>query len=110
MDNFDERIKTIKKFVEQNKYRLTLHAEKERDADKITKNEIEEALLCDELQIIEDYPNDPRGASFLVLGYTSENLPIHFVMSLAIADVLVIITLYRPDIEIWIDFKIRKER
>jgi len=32
--------------VRQKKYRLTIHAEKEREADLITWREIEESILC----------------------------------------------------------------
>ena len=31
--------------VRQKKYRLTIHAEKEREADQITQREIEESIL-----------------------------------------------------------------
>ena len=51
----------IRKLIREKKYRITLHAETERDADKLTLLEIEEAILSSDLGIIEDYPNDPRG-------------------------------------------------
>jgi hypothetical protein len=57
--------------------------------------------------VIEDYPDDPRGASFLLLGFTEMGKPIHAVCTLA--DVVVIITLYRPDPARWIEWRRRKE-
>jgi hypothetical protein len=57
--------------------------------------------------VIEDYPDDPRGASFLLLGFTETDRPIHAVC--ALTDVLVIITLYRPDPARWIVWRRRKE-
>ena len=54
-------IRTIQLLVEKRKYRLTLHAENERDADRITLGEIKDAFLSVKAGIIEDYPNDPRG-------------------------------------------------
>lgn len=100
----------IKRLVFKKIYRLTLHAEVERDSDQITAREIEEALLSLEAEIIEDYPNDPRGHSCLILGFTKENFPIHIVCGMVESEILVLITVYRPDPDEWIDWKIRKER
>lgn len=102
-------LKHIKNLVIQRKYRLTLHAEIERDAEMITLQEIEEALLSKEAEIIEDYPNDPRGPSCLMLGFTKENSPFHIVCGVGDQETLVIITVYRPDADEWIDWRIRKE-
>lgn len=104
----DERILRVKKLVKSKQYRLSSHAEKEREADHITKNELEEGLLSDSFEIIEDYPDDKRGPSFLALGFTQEVLPIHYVLTLAVNDILFVITMYRPDPEQWVDYKVRK--
>lgn len=101
-------IDQIKRYIVDRKYRLTFHAEVEREADKIFISEIEEAFSSDRSEIIEDYPEDKRGHSSLVLGFANEGLPIHMVCAIH-EDVLVIITLYRPDPELWVDWRIRKE-
>ena len=101
-------IEQIQKLIQERKYRLTLHAEIERDADQITLQEIEEALLSSNCEIIEEYPNDPRGESYLILGFTNENKPIHFVCGSREPDVVIIITIYRPDPYKWVDWRIRK--
>lgn len=103
-------LKEIKSVVGRKEYWLTLHAEVERDADQITLHEIEEALLSSNTKIIEDYPNDPRGHSCLILGFTKEGLPIHVVCGVGEKDTLLIITVYRPDPDEWVDWQIRKER
>lgn len=64
-------IEQIRFLVKERKYRLTLHAENERDTDRITLEEIETALLSSKSEVIEDYPNDPRGSSSLILGFTA---------------------------------------
>ncbi|MFH1777120.1 MAG: DUF4258 domain-containing protein [Candidatus Omnitrophota bacterium] len=87
-----------------------MHAEIERDADQITVREIEEALLCSTTKSIEDYPHDSRGPSCLILGFTKEKSPIHIVYGLADEELLFIITVYRPDLDTWIDWEIRKEK
>ena len=56
--------------IKLKRYRLTSHAEDEREDDQITDGEIREALLSEKCEIIEDYPNDPRGHSALILGFT----------------------------------------
>lgn len=103
-------LKQIKGLIVQRKYRLTLHAEVERDAEQITAQEIRQALCSSEVKIIEDYPNDPRGPSCLILGFTKENHPLHIVCGMGESKTLVIITVYRPDPDEWIDCQIRKER
>ena len=102
-------IEQIKTSISAKKYRLTFHAEVEREVDKIFISEIEEAFSSDSCMIIEDYPDDKRGHSSLVLGFTKEGLPIHMVCALH-EDILVIITLYRPASELWVDWQIRKEK
>ena len=95
-------LKIVKK-----KYRRTSHAEEERDADQIKLQKIEEALLSTRCKIIEDNPNDPRGPSCLILGFTKRNLPIHIVCGMK-EDIVVLVTIYRPDSVEWINWEIRK--
>ena len=99
----------IRKIVRQREYRLSFHAELERDADQITIREIEEAIFSVGSKIIEDYPNDPRGHSCLVLGFTKDGRPVHMVCGLADPEILIIITVYRPDPQGWFDNQQRKE-
>ncbi len=104
-----ELVPRIKERVKNGNDRLTFHAEIERDADCISIVELEEALMHEECEIVEDYPKDPRGHSFLLLGFTAQRLPIHAVCSIH-EDTLVIIIVYKPDSDLWIDWKIRKVR
>jgi len=101
-------IEVIKKLILEKKYRMTLHAEIERDADRLTLHEIEKAILSSNSKIIEDYPNDPRGHSCLVLGFTEKQKPVHIVCGLREEEMLVIITVYRPDPQEWVDWEKRK--
>lgn len=100
-------LQQIQSLIMQKKYYLTSHAEVERDADQIKLQEIEEALLFSMCKIIEDYPNDPRGPSCLILGFTKKDLPIHTVCGIG-EDVLVLVTIYRPDPDEWINWEKRK--
>ncbi len=59
--------------------------------------------------IIEDYPDDPRGHSCLLLGFGDDDRPIHLVCSPK-DDYLAIITAYLPDTQEWMDdFRVRRK-
>lgn len=102
--------KSIRSLTQAGRYTLTIHAERERQADKITVAELETALQrCD---VIEDYPEDVRGHSCLALGFAGTR-PVHAVCT--IKDVpreLLLITVYDPSLrpEKWDpDFRQRRK-
>ena len=64
----------------------------------ITQDEVIEAIRSGE--VIEDYPNDPRGHSCLILGHGGEGRSIHIVCAPK-AEYLTIITAYLPDADRW---------
>lgn len=92
--------------LSNNQYELSQHAEDEKEADKILFSEIDETVS--NLELVENYPDDPRGPSCLVLGFTTERNPIHFVCGNLEEGGIVIITMYRPDPQKWINFRIRR--
>ena len=79
--------------VKKNDYLFSKHADDERLDDNLMISEIEEALVNG--TILESYPNDKRGSSCLVVGFTKFGKPIHIVCGKSV-DVLVIITVYIP--------------
>lgn len=83
------------------------HTEKVR-LRKIEAKEIEETIYKG--KIIEPYPDDPRGASCLILGSTSRDRPLHVVCGRLGEDEILIITAYVPDPKEWeSDWKTRKK-
>jgi hypothetical protein len=88
---------------------VTLHAEQERDADEITITEIEQAYSDPTNEIIEDYPDDPRGHSALVLAFTKAREPLHAVWSIH-ENTAILITIYQPNSKLWTNWRKRKER
>ena len=61
-------------------------------------------------EVIEDYPDDPRGHSCLMLGFGEDDRPVHVVCAPK-TDYLAIITAYLPDPAEWnSEFKTRKRK
>jgi len=59
--------------------------------------------------VIENYPDDKYGPSCLIFGRTAAGRPIHVQCSYSSRPLVKIITVYEPDSERWIDFKLRRE-
>ena len=97
----------IRQCVEKDDYEFSLHADDERLSDGLTIAELEEVLCSCEL--IEDYPDDPRGPSCLVLG-SATGRPLHVVCGLTKQQKLLLITVYRPTMPKWRDEKTRNPR
>jgi len=65
---------TIHDRVRRGRYVHSFHAERERQEAAISVAELEHALLGGE--IIEEFRSDPRGVTYLVLGFAGQR-PIH---------------------------------
>ncbi len=100
------KINKLRNCIRNNRYEISLHAQKERCEEEITIADIEDAILVGE--IIEDYPKDKRGPSCLLLGYVRER-PIHIVLSILPNGWLRIVTVYIPKAPKWISPKQRRK-
>jgi len=84
------------------------HAKFEMATEGIFINDVKEALK--KVELVEDYPEDPRGHSCLLLGLTKTKRPIHMVCSPR-AEGLIIITVYEPSLYEWeTNYKTRRRR
>lgn len=106
-------LKEIQSLIREGKYEYSLHAQQERLEENLDVTEIEEAVLTHG-EILEQYPQDPRGESCLVLGLAGVR-PIHVVMGWARKKqrgdrVLRVITVYKPSLSKWKDPRTRGER
>jgi hypothetical protein len=61
-------------------------------------------------EVIENYPEDPRGHSCLVLEYVGPGKPMHAVCGLDPSGILIVITVYFPEPPKWIDERTRGRR
>ena len=92
-------IEGLRKLVLSGRYVISFaHTEKLRRR-RISAEAIEQAIRGGE--IIEDYPDDPRGPSCLILGVTQEGRPIHVVCGRIENDQILLITAYEPNPEEW---------
>jgi hypothetical protein len=101
-------IEDIKRKVGEGRYMVSFtHTEKLR-LRRIKAADIEQAVKSG--NIIEDYPNDPRGASCLILGRVG-NRPLHILFAQLEAQEILVVTAYEPDPEEWEDdWQTRKTR
>jgi hypothetical protein len=97
----------IRERANKNEFQLTGHAHKERQEEVIKTKEIREALM--KCEILENYPDDPRGPSCLALGY-SGGRAFHVVCGRTKWDWLLIITVYIPRPPKWINERKRTKR
>ncbi len=79
--------------VKKSDYFFSQHADDERKNDNLMLLEVEESIL--DGKILESYPDDKRGNSCLVVGFTKKGKPIHIVCGES-EGVLVVITVYIP--------------
>ncbi len=92
----------------QNRILYTRHAlDQMNKPDRlISMKEVKSVVIMGE--IIEDYPEDPRGHSCLLAGKGAEGRPIHVVCSPK-KEYLAIATAYVPNREEWdVNFRVRK--
>jgi hypothetical protein len=93
-------IEIIREKISQGQYTISFtHTEKLRQR-RIKAEDIEQALKTG--KIIEDYPEDQRGASCLILGFVDER-PLHVLCGRLAAEEILIITAYEPDVVEWED-------
>lgn len=104
-------LEKIKSCFLQDKVYYTKHAKEEMKVEKfgrIYDNEVMESILNGE--VIKSYFDDKPYPSFLIFGKTNTERPIHIVCSyLKEEDVTIVITVYEPDKEKWINYKERRK-
>ena len=100
-------LKAIKAKISTGRYNIAFtHTEKLRRR-RIRARDIEEAVRLGD--IIEDYPDDPRGPSCLILGMAGKR-PLHILCGCLEAEEILIITAYEPDPKEWEnDWQTRKK-
>lgn len=101
-------INLIRQAVILGRYEVSQHAERERRNDGLNLADIKNSVQVG--GVIEEYPDDPRGASCLVSGRARDGRPVHLVIGFLPREWIRIITVYVPDPKKWeSDWKTRKK-
>ncbi len=101
-------IEQIHEKIRQRVYEYSRHAVDQSILREISDKEMQEVIANGE--IIEDYPQDKYGPSCLIAGQTSAGRWLHVQTSYPSRPKIKIITLYQPDPDEWINFKVRKRK
>ena len=102
------QIEEIRRLMLDKRYEISLHAERERRYEEIEIDDIKHAIEFGE--VLENYSDDLRGQSCLVLGYDKDERPIHIVCGMLSTGVVRIITVYIPSSPKWIGTRTRRKR
>ena len=100
-------IEEIQIKIQQRQFEFSKHAVDQSIIRDISVAEVEQAILSPS-EIIEDYPDDKYGPSCMILGFTDSGRPLHIQCSYPSRQLIKIITLYQPDAELWIGYRIRR--
>jgi hypothetical protein len=96
----------IRDKIANNAFEFSEHAVTQTIVRHISVQEIREAISVG--TIIEDYPTDKYGPSVLMLGFTHAQRPLHIQCTYPSRPLIKIITIYQPDEQQWIDYRIRR--
>ena len=100
-------LEEIQTKILRRQYEFSKHAVDQSIIRDISVAEMEEAI-SNISEVIEDYPDDKYGPSCLILGFTNTGRPLHLQCSYPRRPFTKIVTLYEPDPDLWVDYRIRK--
>ena len=106
-----ETFERIRALVDRREVRVSDHGYDELAADGILVREVLAGV--EKAQVLEDYPEYPKGPCVLVLQRDEAGAPIHVVWGIAKGKMspAVLVTAYRPDPDRWTeDFRRRRDR
>jgi len=102
-------IENIINAIRSSRVRITDHADEEAFDDDLTYEKIYSSVI--QCEVIEDYVNDKPYPSCLIFGKNFSGEPIHRVWAYNLDNQwAVLITVYRPDSERWVDWKLRVKK
>jgi hypothetical protein len=101
-------IKQVRQCIIQGKWRISYHALRRCDERNIGLQYLLNSLTKSD--VLEEYSEDQRGPSCLLLGKALDGKPLHIVCSIDDEDYLIIITAYWPEQSKWIDERTRRRQ
>lgn len=105
-----DMLNEIQRYFGNSKALYTRHAREEMQREifgRIREKEVFEAIMKGE--VVEEYGNDKPYSSVLISGRTDNERPLHIVCAYSGEDDLaIVVTVYQPDPNLWIDYRRRK--
>ena len=104
-------IQKIRECFKSNSVLYSRHAKFEMENEEFGRIFEEEAYaaICNG-EVIEEYPEDNPYPSVLIYGRTTKNRPLHMVCAYnQTENFAIVVTVYHPNPELWIDYKRRKK-
>ena len=92
-------LEQVRRQLRQGEFDFSQHAFRRAVERNVSEHEIRNAGAS--AVIVEEYPEDKYGPTWLVLGFTSAQRPIHIQVSVADTPLIRIVTLYEPDSDQW---------
>ena len=106
--DFEIKLGDIINAIQADRVRISDHAKDEAKEDSLLLEDIFFSV-CEQGAIIEQYPSDKPFPSCLILGKTQEGRPVHSVWAYqSEKKKAILITVYVPDPQRWIDFRQRR--
>lgn len=100
-------IEKLKSVILTENFKITFHALQEKEFDNLSIDEIIHSI--NNAELIEDYPTSKPFPCCLLLSFNNKNQPIHSVWAYTSeAKMAILITVYRPSPEKWVEYKKRK--
>ena len=97
-------LKDIRGFIERDQFLVSKHARIRMFQRNVSTDEIKDVVLNGD--IIEEYLTDKPCPSVLILGFSGGS-PYHVVIAQC-EDHVRIITVYKPETDKWIDYRVRR--
>jgi hypothetical protein len=95
----------IREAIRTSRWAMTQHARERAGRRRIGDSDLVVALA--EGEVLESYPDDPRGPSALALGHTEDGRAVHAVCAIDLSGTLLIVTMYEPEPPHWLDERTR---
>jgi len=98
----------LQRKISKGEFEFSRHAVDQSILRRISVQEVREAIANGE--VIEEYPEDKYGPSYLIYGKPAGGRPLHVQCSHPMRPMVKIITLYEPAPARWINFRKRRPR
>ena len=92
-------LEQVRRQLQDGEFDFSQHAFRRAVERNVSEQEIRDAGAS--AVIVEEYPEDKYGPTWLVLGFTSAQRPLHIQVSVSNTPLIRIVTLYEPDSHQW---------